>query len=197
MYAVTDLETTGIRPGTNEILTIATILADDDFNEVDVFHRGIRPEYKNQWSEDAENIHNITWDKAQSFKDSKQVLDDYVSFLSNYGRDHSFVCHALPFGNKVNTFDRNFVFYWFHYDDRRVDYYRLFPEDKMYTTIAAKRKQACLDWGIENQKLGTWADKLGVKFKHHNALEDARVTLQVLKYQRSDSEWETFKDKRT
>ena len=199
MYVVVDCETTGRHPGRHEILTIAAIIADERFNEIGKFHRGLCPQEWHLWDEEAESVHGISKQRAAKFKPSNEVLSDFVSFLDRHGDNYAFVCHALPMGSEVNTFDRNFIFYWFHYSEdvqRRVDYYRFFPEEKMVSTIKSKRKLATQTWDIKNQKLDTWADKLGIEFQHHNAIQDARLTLEVLKYQRMSDGWEAFEKQR-
>ena len=49
MYAVVDVETTGRIPGKHEILTIGTVIADDNYKEIASFHRGIRPQEIHLW----------------------------------------------------------------------------------------------------------------------------------------------------
>lgn len=184
MYAICDFECTGKYPGRSEPLTIGLVVADEDFSVVDVFHRGIKPECPHQWSEEAEAIHGISWARSQKFADQKEVALDMVSFLEAIGRDFTFVCHALPFGSQMNTFDRNVLFYWLHYNEMRVPYYKLFPEEKMISTIKAKRKLATEEYGIKNQRLDSWIEKLDLEKRNkHSALDDAMICLEVLKYQ--------------
>ncbi len=188
MYAVVDLETTGRDPWRNEILTLCCIVADTNFKEVDRFNGKIKPSYLEQWSEDAENVHKITKQEADTFDNTIDVIDNFISFLNGlHSHEYRFVCHALPFRSSVDLFDRNFIFSWFWSNNRRVDYYRLFPEDKMISTIIRKRKLAQEQWGIPNQKLSTWIDKLGIdNSKHHEADFDAEVCLKVLEYQQTN-----------
>lgn len=184
MYAVIDFETTGKHPGKNEPLTVGIVAADDKFNILGEFHRGIRPTNIHAWDEDAYRVHGISWERSQEFKEQKTVALDMISFLDEIADSFSLVCHALPFGSEMNTFDRNVLFYWLHYNEMRVDYYRLFPEERMRSTIKAKRKEATELYGIKNQKLDTWIQKLGLEKRgRHSALEDAKICLEVLKFQ--------------
>lgn len=185
MYAVTDLETTGLDPWRNEILTISTLIADENFQIVDEFNGRCRPSYTDQWSEEAEKVHGITRREADTFDDSSGVLGEYIRFLDNRSGGYHFTCHALPRKSSVDLIDRNFVFSWFWVNDRRVDYYRHFPEEKVTSTIKKRKKEAKDLWGMSSQSLKAWMDKLGIDSKsHHEARFDAWACLQILKYQK-------------
>lgn len=184
-YAVIDLETTGLCPWRNDPLQIAAVIANDKFEQIGEFNEYIRPNNWEHWSEGAEKVHGITRDNAKIFPSSIDIINRFIKYLygleSNGG--YTFVCHALPFKSSIDLFDRNFVFSWFWIHDYRADYYRLFPEDKIMSTISRKRIDAHNKWSIKDQKLSTWAKKLGIKFNHHSAIDDAKVCLEILKYQ--------------
>jgi len=186
MYAVVDLETTNKHPGRGEILTLACIVADKNFKEVDRFEGKIKPQYWEQWDEGAEKIHGITKQSASNFSNCIDVvtgLNNFLYDLSDNG-DYSFVCHAQPGTSDVDLFDRNFIFFTYLYLGLRCDYYKLFTESRIRSTISRKRKATTMMYGIKNQKLDTWMDKLGIdKTKHHDAMFDTEVCLEILKYQ--------------
>ncbi len=182
MYAVTDIETTGLDPWKAEILTISTIIASKDFEILKTFNGKIKPE-NNHWSKEAEEVHKISMEEAETFNKREDVLEDYVEFLSE-APPYAFVCHALPVKSSIDLFDRNFIFAWFWVCERRSDYYFLFPENRMVSTIRKKRKEAQELWGLKSQKLSSWMDKLGIdQSLHHDAEFDAKVCLEILKYQ--------------
>jgi len=186
MFAITDLETTGLNPWRNEILTLCTIVVDENLKEIDRVTLNRRPEFLGFWSEEAEKVHKISIDETNDFDDSKTFISKYIKFLRNISPDggYSFVCHAFPFKNKVDLFDFNFVFSLFWQHDRRASFYNLFPEKKLRSTITRNKKDALDNWGVENQKLDTWMDFLNIeKTNHHNAEFDSEVCLEVLKYQ--------------
>lgn len=187
MFAVIDLETTGKDHWRNEILTIACILTDPNFNELETFTASIKPE-ESTWDEEAEKVHGISRKQAKAFDNNLDVLDRFCDVLGSYGegRNWSFVCHALPFRSRIDLFDYNFIFAWFWKKDKREDLYRFFPEELIYSTIHKKRNHATTQYQIENQKLSTWASKLDITFEHHTALDDAKVCLEVLKYQKGN-----------
>jgi len=184
-YAVTDLECTGLDPWRNEILTISTIVADEKFKELGRYTGKIRPRNWEWWSDDAEAVHGISKEDALSFGNSADVLDDYLRFLREFSSGaFSFVCHALPLKSRVDLYDRNFLFAWMWYHNKRSDYYRVFPEENMRSTIRKKRSEAQRLWGMTSQKLDAWMDKLGIdKTGHHNSEFDSEVCLKILEYQ--------------
>lgn len=185
MFCFLDFEVSGLQPGRADPLTIGSVFADEKLNKVSDFHLGIRPTSIHAWSKEAEDVHKIPWSKAIKFKTQEEALEEFIQKCKSISDSFTFVCHAMPFGNYVNTFDRNVLFYWFQYNDRRVDYYKLFPEEKMTSTIKLKRKDAMEEYEIPNQKLATWMNKLGINSDlHHSALFDATVCYEIFKYQR-------------
>lgn len=189
MLAFTDVETTGTEMWRNEIIEIATVVTDDDFKVLGEFNEYVRPEYSKQYTPEAEEVHGITWHDSQSFSSSDIVLSDYIDFLSEYRVGHEaslqMVCHALPFYSSLDLIDRNFIFAWFWNHDHRHTYYSLFDDQNTKSTIIRSKKLAQQTWGVPNQKLSTWMNKLGLSFKPHRALDDAYACLEVYKYQKT------------
>lgn len=186
MYAVVDIESTGLIPGRNEILSLAAIILDNELNEVSCFNSNIRPNYWNFWTEEAFEVHRITKAKAFGFKSQEEVLTEFIEFLSAFQTRFTMVCHAMPFTSSIDLIDRNFIFYWFDYQDKRFEYYKLFDDEGTLSTINRKRSYATDLYGIANQKLSTWMDKLGIdKSGHHASLSDARACAQVFRFQKT------------
>ncbi len=185
MYAVIDIETTGLDPWRNEILTVSTVILDVMLDEVTRWTGRIRPEHIDYWSDDAQKIHGISKEMAASFDDSRDVLDAYISILDEYSTGgYSFICHALPVRSNIDLFDRNFIFAWMWSHRRRADYYRLFPEDRMRSTILKSRKKAQKQWGITSQSLSAWMTLLDIdQSRHHDSEFDAWICAEILRYQ--------------
>lgn len=191
-YAVIDLETTGLDQWRSEVLEIACIVLDEEFKEISTFHEYVRPEYS--WSEDAKRVHGISRDQASRFRVSDDVISEFCSFLAYYRKPFGYrmVAHAKPLRHDADLFDRRMLFSWFWNSDRRSEFYNYFREENVYSTIKRKRSEAEAEWGLKSQRLSAWADKLGIEFVHHRAIEDARLTVEVLKYQMQGGgiEWE-------
>lgn len=187
MFAISDAETTGLTPWSNEILTLCTIITDDDLNEIDRINIKIKPEFLQMWSEQAEEVHGISKEEASHYPSSEDSFNEYLSFLHSHGcvDGFNFCCHALPFKSEIDLFDRNFMFAWFWQHNARADFYKQFPESKTISTILKKRSIAEQKWGLKSQKLESWANKLGVDYSlAHSAQFDTELCLKVLKYQR-------------
>ena len=185
MYAIIDLETSGRVFFKNEIIEIAAIVLDEDLNKIGEFCEYIKPECIAQWDKGAEEVHGLSWDRLQLAKPSNSVIMEFISFLTGLknGTPFSLVCHALPIKSSIDVFDRNFLFAWFWANEKRVEYYNLIDETRIRSTIDRKHKMARSLYGIRDQKLSTWAEKLNIEFNHHSALDDASVCAEVFKYQ--------------
>lgn len=185
MYLIIDLETSGRVFFKNEIIEIAAIVLDDDLNKKGEFCEYIKPECRDQWDKSAEEVHGLTWEELQLAGDSSSVIMRFISFLNEHksGDYFSLVCHALPVKSSADLFDRNFLFAWFWNNDKRVEYYSFIDEARIRSTIDRRHKQARSYFGIRDQKLSTWAEKLNIEFNHHSALDDANVCAEIFKYQ--------------
>lgn len=180
MIYVIDCETTSFDPWKNEMITLGMVAADDDLEIKNIQEYKFRPECIHTWTDEAEQVHGISLDEAMSFPKAKDSLE---ALFSNIEPNSTFVCHALPFRSKIDLIDYQFLFATCWKNDMREMFYKMFPEEKAYSTIWKARTRAAHTFGIENQKLDTWAKKLGKKFKHHRATDDALMTYYVYKYQ--------------
>lgn len=183
MIVFNDIETSGLRPWQSEIITSYFIVTDDNLEVVDEREFRFKPTEKFQWSSEAAAVHGYSWRDAQLFPDKAKSTSSLCDWLKSHGTNFSYVCHALPFASRVDLFDYQHLFAHFWCQDRREDFHLLFPEEKVRSTVIKSKKQAQQKWGIENQKLDTWAKRLGFVLRHHNAESDTRACLQVYKYQ--------------
>lgn len=189
MFAVTDIETTGVKPWSNEILTLCTIVLDENLDEVDRFNANIKPNYESQWTYEAEQVHGISLKDARLFRTPSVVLNEFVRFLSSFQGPLCFTCHAFPFKSRIDLFDYQFVFSWFWVNEKRTKFYELFGDEYCHSTIIRSKNEAKALWGVENQKLETWAEKLGWDYSRaHNAEFDTELTCEVLRYQMKQTE---------
>lgn len=185
IYCSVDVETTGLKIGSAEVLTLGAVVFNSFYEVLFEKEYRFRPVAKEQWSVGAEKVHGISWKESQSFPTKKESLNQICSDLEN---KMNFVCHARPNESVYKIFDYGHIFNLFLYEDKQNNFYNMFPEDSVHTTILPSKKEAKELWGVENQKLGTWGDKLGIEFDHHNAIADARMGMEVFKYQRENIE---------
>lgn len=177
MYLILDLETTGRTPYTNEILSLAAIKCSEQLEIINTLEIYKRPDTEATWEEEAENVHKISLREARAFSSTKDFNNSLYDFL---GEDtYHLVFHSARF-----PFLFDYCFLRAHYDIHNdvFAFYKKFPE---YTSTVHKRPTyARKVYGVENQKLSTYAKKLGIKFNHHQAMDDTKVCLEVFKYQR-------------
>jgi len=184
MKCFVDIESSGFVPFKHEALTASFILTDEKLREIDEKTFKFRPECKHTWSEDAAAIHGFTWDNALLFPDKKSSTTDLINWLYSVGDSYSFICHALSRSSRLNLFDYQHLFALFWEQEKRSDFYRLFPEQKVQTTMLRSKKEAQQRYGIDSQRLESWAKKLGIdNTLHHQSEHDTRVCLEIYKYQ--------------
>ena len=181
MIHVIDVETTGLNQWSNEILTCAVVTLDNDLKEVSRNEFRRKPEYSTTWSEEAEAVHRIPWEQANTFPDSKSFRKNLKSHLQSFGSGSVFVCHALPFLSNVDLIDYQFIFSEFNRVGDHFWLYDIFPTGNILSTITRSKKGL----PVENQKLDTWAHYLGFDLDHHDAMSDALACAEVYKYRRS------------
>lgn len=150
-----DTETTGLRPGQDEVLSIAIV--DKDGNEL--FYSLIRPLKRKRWP-NATNIHGITWNDV---KMSPTILDVGNEVTDILGQADLIVGYNLDFDIKM--LEENGLP---SVDTKRFD---LMEEYAHAYGRWSDRKNDFL-W----VKLAQCAKHYGYTFDAHNALEDAKAT---------------------
>lgn len=184
MKCFVDIETTNLKPWSAEILTAYFIITDEELRVKDEREFRFKPIEKYQWSDEAADVHNISWSDAQLFPDKKESTDNLCSWLKYYGNDFSFICHARPIATRLDLFDYQHLLAHFWLLDRRVDFYKIFDEKKVESTVLSSRKEAEKRFGFRKQSLDHWAKKLGFKLDHHNARSDCHGLLNVYRWQK-------------
>lgn len=136
-YIFADIETTGIDPYLDEIITAYFVITDCDLNIRNKYGIKIKP---TKWSEDAERINGISKETASNFG---SIQDGIREIEQKTPRDDKnvFICHANTSSNRgFVTFDYAFLKYLFFSQDKYFDFLKLFP--KCISTIEiAKQKE--------------------------------------------------------
>jgi len=173
-------------------VSIGAYMLDEDLNELSEFYSTIKPYENSWWSMDAEEVHGFTREESQEFPHNTVVYSDFRDWLSDYGSKFRFVCHAQSRSGVTSAFDYNFMYWWFTLNcavpGSLPDMDTIFPRGSGYTTIRPASESPKELYGIANQKLGTWMDKLGIDKKaHHNSLFDAKVCAEILRFQKNSN----------
>jgi DNA polymerase III epsilon subunit-like protein len=173
-----DFETTGLCPFKNEIITAGVI--DDKEHQFN-----FRPEKLSTYG--GEEIHGISKEKALAFSERHQSL---IAMLQLFTPDSYLCCYANPKQKKsVYLYDIAMLKGWLfqeNYDlyqafcrtftmEKQIDVYSMAKE-------AHKNKQL---YGLKKKgkkysfSLDSLANAFNFEFKHHNAIEDVRVTKKI------------------
>ena len=148
LFAIVDLETTGLNPNYNEIIDIGLILIDEDMNEIGRFNSKILPLYPERINPEARKINGfdlILWRKENALT-SEEATKKLIDFLSNFKRKPYFIAFNSWFdsaflSNLFRTYDYRFD-NWFDYKVFDIPSMALacgyFPEGENFNDDLAK-----------------------------------------------------------
>ena len=160
-FVVFDLETTGLNSSPvsgnmDRIIEIgANKIVDGEITES--FSTFINPERK--ISEEITKLTGITEEMVANAPTYEEAMPDFYKFC--YG--------SILVGHNIVGFDFKFVdYYW-----SRLGY--IF-ERKLIDTIPLSQNVL---FGLSNYKLNTIADRFGITFNHHRAVDDALTTAKI------------------
>lgn len=184
-FTIFDFETTGL--GTlDEIITGFFITINRDGEIIDELDVKLR---HTKWSKDAEAIHKIPERVAKEFPERTEGLRLIARYLKKY-QDSVFICHAnhtnfqkdkngKVISNSTGYFDWSMLRCNFHcLSDNAYWYFNQLDHhiNVVSTHTIAKNTLAIPD---NKYNLRSIADYFGFKFSHHNAKEDATVTMKI------------------
>jgi DNA polymerase III epsilon subunit family exonuclease len=157
-FAVADLETTGLKPESAEVLELAAVIVEPDGTVVSEFEMLVRPE--SGVPDEIAKLTGITEELARS--EGKALEEALSAFLSHVGERPLFF-HNAPF-------DAGFL----KVAAKRT---RKAFKNPVHDTLPIARQA----WpGLRTFRLSALAEHVGAPRPQHRALADARATLAVL-----------------
>lgn len=171
-----DLETSGLDPIRNDVVSLCIMVTDSEFNIMGTFYETCKPEFNKFYSEKAEEIHGFSRAELSGFQSRKKMLISLLHFLNEFrspGQYHPFIYHALK------GFDWKFVVNAFEKENMRWSFYKMFNWNFTESTVEMARNA-----GYIGNKLNEWADRMGFELDHHDARSDTECCLEVYKYLR-------------
>jgi DNA polymerase III epsilon subunit-like protein len=93
IFAIVDVETTGLNPNYNEIIDIGLILIDKDLNEIARFNSKVLPLHPQRINSEARKINGfdlIAWKKENALS-GEEAIKKLITFLSNLERKPYFI----------------------------------------------------------------------------------------------------------
>jgi DNA polymerase-3 subunit alpha (Gram-positive type) len=156
-YSIVDIETTGLNPGTDEIIEIGAIKIEN--REIkDIFNKLVRPE--KQVPENITNLTGITQDMVAGEFPIKPVISQFVNFIGNC----IIVAHNAEFDT---SFLKNSMKKWLNSD----------MDNLIVCTVLISRD---ILPNLDNHKLHTVAKYFGLEISNrHRAIGDAELTYQI------------------
>lgn len=167
MYIAVDIETTGFNQSKNDIIQLAAVLMDNDFNIIKEFNEFMKPVYPQYWSVKAEKIHRISIEKAMQFQDRRLALIKLMHLVKEYIDlfPLAFIYHGK------GGFDYRFLKDKFISEGLVSKFEMMFNSDQVESTVEMASKYLF----SEDYKLSTLCKKFNIELNHHDALSDARA----------------------
>lgn len=172
-----DLEMTGLSPVFDKIIEIAAVRIDSD-GKVDTFHQMINPLI--EIPEYTIKYHQITNDMVRECPTLKKPLKEFYEFFG-----------SLPLIAHNAKFDMGFIVRGHHEYNYPFSLSDIYDSCKFARTIYKTEKEN----KPENFKLSTLAEFYQFDFTHHQALDDAAISLKV--FAKCLLRFESYTGKRT
>lgn len=172
-----DTETTGTDPKVHDIIQLAAI-AEIDGQEIESIEIKVQPFSYENISPEALQVNGLTLEQIRTFMEPKEAHGKLTRFLGKFINKYDKFDKFTIAGQKAD-FDAGFLrefffkagdqFYgsWFNY--RHVDLLAVVR----FLRYAGKLR-------IENDKLATISEALGIELNAHDALEDIRATKKAM-----------------
>lgn len=179
LFTVIDFETTGLGP-LDEIITGFFVTFNRDGEIIDELEVKLKP---TRWSKSAEEVHKIPEQVAKKFPDRLPVLREIAKFIRKH-QDSVFICHANHRNfNKDTNKESQGYFDWqmlmCNFFQAGNDAYWYFNKLNQHINVVSTHTIAKNKIFLEKYRLSDLAYHFGFKFEHHNAKEDAMVTMKI------------------
>lgn len=143
----------------------------------------MRPRYWCSKAEEAVAINGITRERALAFNSPSAVVPRIFQFIKEIPGQEHFVCHANRVAGTFGCFDRQILQSCFldaFLANEGANHFIIdekLPVSKVISTHTLAKNKLKLD----NYKLSTVCDHLGIKLNHHDAVSDCEAAAEILR----------------
>jgi DNA polymerase-3 subunit epsilon len=180
-YLFLDLEMTGSEAGYHDIIQIGAVLTNDKFDVLAEYTSLVYPENEEVFSEEAEEIHGISIHDLEDAPMIHEVLDEFETWIRKtlHRKNNDPIKDVVVCGqsilNDINFLmaaDNNQHILW-PFSFRILDLMTL--TETMYRIFDAKKMERPKSYSL--RAVSKYL-KIAINDQKHDALEDARLTLQ-------------------
>lgn len=183
MLAFIDTEVTGFSRIKHDVIELACIITDNDYDVKGIFNERSQPGTKH-WTAGAEKIHGITRESLRDAPSPSAFTDMFDRFVTSTKGTCS---EPLQFiSHDKNRFDYKWVeqlYYFYFTKEYQFGFNRHFSHKRAVSTIDLAKSSR---YTYSNYKLGTLADYHDIELDSHVALSDARACLELYKIYNND-----------
>lgn len=168
-----DLETTGLKTGYHEIVSISCRSFTTDFKIETEFSRKIKPNHLNRIDDESLQVNNFTVNELLTFQPSNVIRGDFCVWCEHALRGVKIVPLAHNW-----SFDKGFLELWLGKElyDKLFHYGNYFDTNVLFNTLVFKGK---LEPG--SSSLSDLCDRFDIAYKSHNSDHDASATIRLFK----------------
>ena len=183
-YLIIDLEMSGTEYGFHDIIQIGAVLADDNLNTIAEFSSLVYPKNEGIFSEEAEEIHGISIFDLEEAELIHTVLDSFEDWIREklHRKKTDKLKDLIVCGQSIMN-DINFLMV--EYKEQHLEWpfsYRILDlmsiTDLMYRIFDSNKIERPKSYSLRNVAKYL---KIEILEDKHDALEDAKITLQCLK----------------
>lgn len=167
MKAWIDVETTGLDPKANDIVQIACIIPEVNFQ----FKSYVRPFDFNSISERALEVNGFSVRQLKGFSHPIEVMNAFTDKLMSLGTRYVFSGYNVEF-------DKSFLYRTMEKCKLEGKWDELFSP-KIHCTFERAKSIGKKRLGVPNLKLTSLCDRFGHKYNAHDAFDDISATIHV------------------
>lgn len=171
-YVFCDIESTGLDPMRNDIISCALIVSDREYGRLCDISINIKPLNYGFWSEDAEKIHGYNRATTESFQHPFDACIKILNFLKPFKGKYPirFIYHAN------SPFDWHFMRNMFWKQDMEYSLYKVINWKNLESTMKMARAS-----GHKKVSLDVLAAYYGIPLIHHEVQSDVNACFLIHK----------------